>query len=158
MPRSVPFTGLQLKKEIQLKSNPIYLVLGWPLLEGQAGSRCCTQTWWVGAGLTCQRVCTFCWSGPSSAIALWSPLQRPGFACQMYFMTLINIHTYPEHLDRKWSLKAPCSNVLPLLQARGILSETHTLRKQAASLLDLMHTHSDQSIFIWSTYIAWNQA
>ena len=98
------------------------------------------------------------WSGPSSAITLWSLLQRPGFACQMYFMTLINIHTYPEHLDRKWSLKAPCNTVLPLLQARGTLSETHTLRKQAASLLDLMHTHSDQSIFIWSTYLAWNQA
>lgn len=118
------------------------------MLEGQAAVGAAHKLDGLVLGSRVKGFALSAWSGPSSAIALWSLLQRPGFACQMYFMTLINIHTYPEHLDRKWSLKAPCSSVLPLLQARGILSETHTLRKQAASLLDLMRTHSDQSIFI----------
>ena len=47
-------------REMSSLSSAKYSVQGWPFLEWQASSRYCAHTWWVGAGLTCHRVCTFC--------------------------------------------------------------------------------------------------
>lgn len=64
-------------------------------------------------------------------------------------MTLINIHTYPEHLDTlEMEPKRLVQQCASLLQAEGTLTEARTLRKPAASLLGQIRAHSNQSIFI----------
>lgn len=65
--------------------------------------------------------------------------------------TYLDIYTENE----VWKLYA-CGSPLP--QAWGALAETHTPQSLSVALWELMHIPSNQSIFIQSTYMAWNLA